>query len=185
MKATSIFALVATSIVAAGCHAVAADLTRAQAKAALDKLGAATPITQITLSIEHLAKVGQAKDAKTLISRVFVEGKSVGCLPDPSDVRIATGQFVQCTPIDAGVTWQNPGVIVPLKQPIKWAIVEITGIASGQNPTDKVAEYTWQYDFSSFSLPKEFDEILTIPLRSGKALFRLYDDGWRFVEYVP
>lgn len=185
MKATSVFAVTVSCILAASCHAAAADLTRAQAKTILDKVGAGTSNAQISLSVDHLVKLGEAKDAKTLLLKVFVDGKSVACLPDSSDVRIATGQFVQCTTLDPGITWQNPGAMVPLRQPIKWAIVEITGIASGQNPNEKIAEYTWQFDFSSFSLPKEFEDALRTPLRAGKALFRLYDDGWRFAEFVP
>jgi len=66
---------------------------------------------------------------------------------------------------------------------VKWVVIEVTGIADGQAPSEKIVEDTWHYDFSFFSLPKDVEAALE-PLRTGKALFRLYDNGWRFVQLM-
>jgi hypothetical protein len=64
----------------------------------------------------------------------------------------------------------------------KWSVIEITGITDGQSPNEKIVEDTWEFDYSSF--PKEIGDVLKVPIRHGKAVIRLYDDGWRFVNFM-
>ncbi len=166
------------------CHS--SELTRAQARNLLNKAGAGVSTTQITFSAEQLQKLAALKDAKdadTTLAKLFAMNKLKPCLPDGSDVRIMTGQFVQCPNPGPEITWQHPGVVAFLRTPVKWVVNEVTGIADGQTPSEKIVEDTWHYDFSSFSLPKGVEAALE-PLRTGKALFRLYDDGWRFAQFM-
>ena len=46
----------------------------------------------------------------------------------------------------------------------------------------KVVEFTWKYDLSEYPQGAEGIFNLTPPAQR-KALLRLYDDGWRFVEF--
>ena len=163
------------------CHA--SELTRAEARKIVEKVGAEQSFPEISLSSEQSQKLFQIKDADTVLSKIFVKEKTKMCLPDSSDMRLMSGQFVLCSkPVNPDITWQNPGIRCSLKTPIKSVIVEVTGITDAQGgPSDKIVEYTWQFDSSSF--PKEVADTLKRSLRTGKALLRRYDDGWRFVEY--
>ena len=103
------------------------------------------------------------------------------CLPDSGDARLLTHQFVLCQGVvPPDVTWQQSGYLLPSKHPVKWILIEVTGITdSAQN--EKIVEYTWKWDSSPF--PSEIQDVLRYSPRPGKSLFRLYDDGWRFVEF--
>jgi hypothetical protein len=156
------------------------ELTRSKAKEIIDKVASQPTITQIILTADQalrMQKLGEkANDS-------FAAGSWKVCLPDPSDVRIATGDFVLCQgAVPSEVTWQRPGVLVQLKKPTTWTLLEVTGISDAPNAqNEKIVEYTWQYDISSFA--KETKDALQFSPRPGKALLRLYDDGWRFVEF--
>jgi len=113
---------------------------------------------------------------------LFVDGGR-WCLPDPNDMRMMTGNFVQCQNYVAlDISWQNPGVIMFLKTPIKWTVKEVTGITEGATPSEKAVDVTWQFDLSSF--PQNFQDAIQQPLLKGKVLFKLYDDGWRFEKLI-
>ncbi len=72
-------------------------------------------------------------------------------------------------------------MLITIGKPITWKITEITGISdAGSSHTEKIVEFNWVYDFSAF--PKETKEGFKC-VYSGKSLVRLYDDGWRFVEF--
>jgi len=243
MKITSV---VITTCIACSfsisCHA-AADLTRAQAKQAFEKVAAAdAPATTITLSGSQLARLknvpppappaqdshaqpapkkhgwlskiitvdsGNGTPANTPananLSRVFklvyappqttysfadptnhpaqfVDGGR-WCLPDPSDMRIMTGNFVHCENyVGTDIDWQHPGILMILKQPIRWTVTAVTGITEGATPSEKIVDVTWQFDLSSF--PLEFRDAIQQPPLTGKTLFKLYDDGWRFEKLI-
>jgi hypothetical protein len=95
-----------------------------------------------------------------------------------------TGQFAQCLNIlnAADITWDHPGVLLTLKTGIKAIIVEVTGIADA-SANEKTVEETWKFDLSP--LPKEIGDAIKPATNPGKALLRLYDDGWRFVQFTP
>jgi hypothetical protein len=57
----------------------------------------------------------------------------------------------------------------------------VTGITDGLTIHEKIAEYTWVYIFPGAS--PELQDFLNSQTAPGKALFRLYDDGWRFVQF--
>ncbi|WP_348262865.1 hypothetical protein P8935_24120 [Telmatobacter sp. DSM 110680] len=162
-------------------------LTRDGAKDILDKVGISNQFHQIVLGPDEASKFlhidpSTAQKLATLMD--FNHFKS--CLPDSSDIRLASGQYVLCIGyIPAGVDAQHPGVMLPLTKPVGWRIVEITGISADSNASnDKVAEYTWKYDLSDY--PHDAESIFNpMPPAQGKALLRLYDDGWRFVEFRP
>jgi len=95
------------------------------------------------------------------------------------------GEFVLCqNPISPEeITWEHPGVLIKLKTPVKWYLIEVTGIAgTAGSQNDRIVEDTWQFDLSSF--PKEIQDALKTPPLKGKALLRLYDDGWRFMQFM-
>ena len=180
MKTKVTFAIVSVSCVLVCCHA--AELTRAEAKKIIEKVRAEQSFPEISLSNEQSMKLFQLPNAGPLLDKVFVSEKSKPCLPDRSDMRLMSGQFVLCPkPVNPDITWQKPGGMFSLKTPIKSVIIEVTGITDAQSgPSDKIVEYTWQFDYSSF--PKEVADALKLPPRTGKSLLRRYDDGWRFVE---
>jgi hypothetical protein len=112
----------------------------------------------------------------------FVDGGR-WCLPDPSDMRIMTGNFIQCVNyVGTDIDWQHPGVVMILKQPVGWAVKEVTGITEGSIPSEKIVDITWQFDLSSF--PPELKDAINQPALTGKILFKLYDDGWRFEKLI-
>jgi hypothetical protein len=157
------------------------ELTRPKAKRILEKVAADSSITQISLSSDQALRLLKTKDSLAFFAK-FSTGRARPCLPDGSDVRIMAGDFALCPSPLPEITWQHPGWMIALRRPIKWTIFEITGITDGQNLNEKVVEYTWQYDYSPF--PKEGADVLKVPIRKGKAVIRLYDDGWRFVNFM-
>jgi hypothetical protein len=204
MKVTPIFAVASLAcLLSISCHA-ASDLTRAQAKRAFDKIAAADdPTTVLTFSTSQMQRL--EKLPKDTLEQVFtlvyappqgpfsfadptnhpaqfVDGGR-WCLPDPSDMRLMSGNFIQCKEY-AGVDidWQHPGVLMVLKNPIRWTVVGVTGITEGDTPSQKIVDVTWQYDLSSF--PQELQDVIKQPLLKGRILFKLYDDGWRFEKLI-
>jgi hypothetical protein len=187
----------------------ASDLSRPEAKRIIDKVVAGINVTEISVSTEQMQRLKNIHDAPTVLSKVFVlqsappqstnalmglaqslSGPSAAsfrdggrmCLPDSSDQRIMMGQFVLCVNmLTPDITWQNPGIKLTLKTPLKLTLLEITGIAEN-SPTEKVVEDTWQYDFSSW--PTEMKDAIKPAIYNGKAQFHLYDDGWRFEKFL-
>jgi hypothetical protein len=204
MKVTPIFAVASLAcLLSISCHA-ASDLTRAQAKRAFDKIAAADdPTTVLTFSTSQMQRL--EKLPKDTLEQVFtlVYAPPQGpfsfadltnhpaqfvyggrwCLPDPGDMRLMSGNFIQCKEyVGIDIDWQHPGVLMVLKNPIKWTVVEVTGITEGETPSEKVVDVTWQYDLSSF--PQVLQDAIKQPLLKGKILFKLYDDGWRFEKLI-
>jgi hypothetical protein len=169
-------------VLSGGCHG--SELTRSQAKRILDNVAAHQTSDQITISAAQLRKILFIKNGAPFFDTVQ-RGGVTRCMPDSSDARVATGEFALChNSITAeGITSNQPGALIRLKVPIKWSFTEITGITAapgGQN--DRIVEYTLGVDLSSF--PKEIREPLSSSPLKGKALLRLYDDGWRFVQFM-
>ena len=169
-------------VLSAGCRS--SDLTRSQAKRILDNVAAQQSFNEVTISAAELKKVLFIKDGAPFFDMVQRGGVN-RCLPDSTDARLMMGEFVLCrNPITAdAIAPDQPAVLLRLKVPVKWYIVEVTGIAAAPGgPNDRVVEDTWQFDLASF--PEEIRSSLkTAPLK-GKALLRLYDDGWRFVQFM-
>lgn len=191
-------------LVSISCHG--SELTRAQAKKAFEKIAEEDqPTDKITLSAEQMQRLKSIPNANTVLSKVFnlvsappqepwtfanptnkaasfVDGGQ-WCLPDPSDARLMSGQFVQCQDY-AGldISWQRPGIRMLLRKPIRWVVLEVTGVTEGSTSSEKIVDVTWQFDLSSF--PREIQDAIKQPLLQGKALFKLYDDGWRFEKLV-
>jgi hypothetical protein len=76
-----------------------------------------------------------------------------------------------------GIELVGTSVWIHLAKPAKREVVEITGIADGDSPKAKVVEFT----FRSTPAP----EGLSLRPGSGRAEFKLFDDGWRVVAWVP
>jgi len=151
-------------------------LTRNGAKEILDKVAAQSSFTQIVLNREQAMSIATKRASEGDIRT------SKACLPDASDVRVLFGQFVFCSAlIPPGVTSQQPGLLVTFNKPYRWSLVEVTGMSDGQAPNEKNVEYTWEYVFPDFS--QDLQSALKYTPRPGKALLRLYDDGWRFVSF--
>jgi hypothetical protein len=68
-----------------------------------------------------------------------------------------------------------------LQKPIPRVFEKITGITNG-GPDEKVAEYEWYFKTDSF--PPDIRSLLPSlgQNRDGRAIFRLYDDGWRLMS---
>jgi hypothetical protein len=170
--------LVGTALLASGCSS-GKTLTRDSAKEIMGKVATQESLTQLTITVERAKKLQSLGPQINTLG--VINGKP--CLPDRGDMRIFTGQFVLCQGmIPPEITGMQHGVLLSLNKPFTWKIVEMTGIADAPDAkNEKLVEYTWQYDFSAYA--KELQDIFSIPPRPGRALFRLYDDGWRFVEY--
>ena len=64
------------------------------------------------------------------------------------------------------------------KAPISGRVLEITGIADGTDPSNKVVDFSWIWDFRS--APTEIQTLFQDSLAiKSKAHMRHYDDGWR------
>jgi hypothetical protein len=165
-----LLALVFLIVVSCG----ASELSRDKAKEILDKVGKEPNTLHITFGAER------GEQLRKMIGHGDIESVRP-CVPDPNDVRIATGQFVACyPPIPSEVSEDQPGVLVTLTKTITCTVVEITGIAEGASASEKHVEFNWEYNFSSLS--KEAQAAFRQGSHPGKALFRLYDDGWRYVK---
>jgi hypothetical protein len=180
-------ALVISGLFLAGCHH--SELTRAEAKRIIQKAMDENPIKEITVNGRRLldfAKQPSARHINDATANVFAWKQGKGCLPDQSDVRIATGQFILCpSPINPEVTWQALGIVVPLRTPLRRIVIEVTGITAGNTQNERTVEDIWQFDFGFFSkdIQRFLDDVSASP-RHGKATLRLYDDGWRLVELM-
>jgi len=177
------FSVVAILAMASSCRSQ--KLTRDSAQEILGKIGAQRQVGQLTVSIDQLTALTHLEpQAIDKVNEILNFNQGKPCVPDASDVRIAGGQFVLCQGYaPPEVTWQRPGVVLKLTKPIGWKVVEVTGISDDPHAsTDKIVEYTWRYDLTDF--PNGVEDILNPkPSPTGKAAFRLYDDGWRFVEF--
>src|ERR1700730_13364193 len=156
-----------------GCSS-AQQLTRSGAKDILNKLAAAQPVNVFTFNMDQAKKmmqsIKQPSDADIFKTVFAMKNPAKSCIPDASDVRVATGQLILCPmPVPAGITWQSAGSVTELKTPMHWSVVEVTGITGpSDNSTDRSVEFTWSYDLSSF--PKALRDMFTIPPSPGKAL---------------
>ena len=160
-------------------------LTRDSAKDILNKVGLSDQFHQFVIGSNEASQFvkidpGTAQKLATLMD--FNQFKS--CLPDRADIRLVSGKYVLCPGyIPPGIDAQHPGLLVPLFKPVGWRIIEITGISDdSNNQSNKVVEFTWKYDLSEY--PQGAERIFNLtPPAQRKALLRLYDDGWRFVEF--
>jgi hypothetical protein len=85
--------------------------------------------------------------------------------------------YAQCEHyIAVDINDKNPGALLLLKTPVRWFVKEVTGIST--SPNQKIVEFTWQTDLSSW--PADFQTAVNQPLQTSKAMFTLFDDGWRF-----
>ncbi|MGO8817572.1 MAG: hypothetical protein ACLQVG_23240 [Terriglobia bacterium] len=184
----------------------ASDLTRAEAKRMIEKAGVDAAYTEVSLSPEQMERLKSIYNAINILSTVFVmvsappqgpfalakESNEAAsyvdggqrCVPDSNDMRLNSGQFVPCqTPLSLAITWQHPGILMKLKNPIKPIILEVTGFSDGSSgPNEQIVGYTWQYDLSA--LPQDVQDAIGPRVRSGRALFRLSAEGWKFVHLM-
>lgn len=166
------------------------ELTRGEAKRIIQKELDRNPVKDITFRGETL--LTSAADEKKLTKdqldrrreaseKLFAWKTAKVCLPDQGDIRLAMGKYVLCSlPQNPSVDWQHPGMLVPLNAPIRRVVVEVTGITDASQ-SQRIVEDKWEYDFSS--VPADMRELmnrLAACPRVGKAMLRLYDDGWRF-----
>jgi len=174
MKPVSLVIFAAVMPLLLGCGPK--SLSRNFAKGILDREAAKEAITELTIPQDRLSFLQHGGTPDIKIMRA--------CIPDPADIRLAMNQFSLCKgSIPPGVTWRQPGVAVTLTKSVHWSVHEVTGISDGDNPNQKIVEYSWEFDFSQLS--KQEQDGLTLPLQTGKSLLQLYDDGWRWVKYVP
>ena len=73
------------------------------------------------------------------------------------------------------------GVVLQTIKPLPQRVVAVTGISdapSSQNGTAKLVDFTWNYNLDG--QPDEIRRLLSDRQdKSERAVFRLYDDGWR------
>lgn len=126
-------------------------------------------------TVQNLEKVFDLVEAASPTqSAMFVDGGQ-WCTP-PGFFGPGGLVYSQCEHyITTGITGDNPGILMLLKTPIRWKVKEITGIST--TPSQKIVDFTWQRDLSSW--PEAFQTAVNQPSQTSKAMFALYDDGWR------
>lgn len=82
---------------------------------------------------------------------------------------------------DAGQMPAMPAQVVTAI-PIKPYVIEVSGITEGGTESEKLVEYTWNWDFKP--LPEEVRYFFKDhPPERWKVTLKLYDDGWRAVKF--
>jgi hypothetical protein len=154
--------LVALSVFTVAASAVAATLTRPDAQRAIQK----HPDFATTDTIPGLVNPGFDR---AVADGLWVQAPSGG----------GPGGWVPSALGKQYFTSVTLGGIHLIK-PLHRAITAITGIADEHLSGEKVAEFTWHFTDLTPSLWKYTGA--TSGDHSGKATFRLYDDGWRVKE---
>jgi hypothetical protein len=157
------------------------DLTPDAAKALLDQQGAATNVSEFTLTQDQAhALTALSPD---LLASLQIQANQP-CLPNSADKRVRSHQFAACQGIfPAGISDQNPGVYLKVGRVFHWHIVEISGIVDPTaDHSQRLVGYTWQYDFSG--LPAEVQKVLSQGARhEGHSLFQVDGGAWKWLRY--
>lgn len=156
----------ALSLVACG----KADLSREQALGLIESSTDESIIRIRSWVLMH------PENEKSLRGLGFLSENNLGTIPADSlmvqEVQKFGGVRLASEPL---VGW--PAFLT--KDPIKVQL-SVDGLALDGDQTKRVADFSWQYK----ELPK-YSSVLAASGGTGKAVFRLYDDGWRLTEVVP
>lgn len=161
--------------------ALAQQLTQADAKAMLDKLGQASAAQEFTLTNDQEQQLNALPpDVRTGLPIVSTNP----CVLNPGDSRVRSHQFVVCRgilPVGFGPT--QTAFDVKFSRSFPWHIVTVNLSADDTgDPQKKLVEYLWEYDFTP--LPDKAQEILKGQApHPGRSLFELDGGAWKWAAY--
>lgn len=161
--------------------ALAQQLTQADAKAMLDKLGQSSAADEFTLTEQQEQQLNSLPpDVRSSVPIV----SATRCVLNPGDPRVKSHQFVVCRGIlPVGFGPQQTAFDVKLSHAFPWHIVTVDlNTDPPDDPQTKLVQYLWEYDFTG--LPPNAQEILKggAP-HPGRSLFRLDGGAWKWAAY--
>jgi hypothetical protein len=170
MKTTKIL-IILPLVSVFGCSS--AQLTRAKAQRVIQASDAYKPQKRVLLL--------QKQDLDACVANGYLRWNR--SFTDLSLSRTAKGnQFFE----SARGEWLGQMMLQPASVgtafPLKPTVVRVTGITDGENGS-KVVEYDWVWD--SDGVPPEMKSVFIVDKapNHGKAMLKLYDDGWRVEKW--
>jgi len=162
-------------------RAFAQQLTEHDVRTVLDKLGQSSATDQFTLTQAQADQIGAL--SPDLRGDLQIQTDSP-CVLNPRDTRVLHHQLVACLGLfPPGVSSQQTAHYYKFGHAFPWHVVVINiPTDPGDDPSEKLVQYTWEYDFSS--LPPQLQQILKGQgPRPGMSLFRLDGGAWQWVGY--
>jgi hypothetical protein len=163
------------------CPAFAQQLTEHDVRTMLDKLGQASATDDFTLTQAQADQLNAL--SKDLRDSLQIQTDSP-CVLNPRDPRVLHHQFIACKGLfPPGMSPQETAHYFKFGHPFPWHVVVIDiPTDPGDDPNEKLVQYTWEYDFSG--LPAPVQQILKgSGPRPGMSLFRLDNGTWQWVAY--
>jgi hypothetical protein len=161
-------------------QAFAQQLTEPVVRTTLDKLGQGSATDDFTIT--------DAQDQQLNSLGADVRGSLIQsdtpCVLNPRDRRVLSHQFAACQGLfPPGMGPDQSAHTIKLAHPFPWHVLVITiPTDPGDNPSEKLVQYTWEYDFST--APPQIQQILKgAEPRPGMSLFRLDGSAWQWVGY--
>ncbi|MGA8528179.1 MAG: hypothetical protein WB622_00595, partial [Acidobacteriaceae bacterium] len=127
--------------------ALAQQLTEADAKAMLDKIGQASAASEFTLTEQQEQQLNSLPpDVRSSVPTVSASP----CVLNPGDPRVKSHQFVVCRGImPVGFGPGQSAFDVKFSRAFPWHIVTVNlNTDPTDDPQTKLVQYLWEYDFS-------------------------------------
>jgi len=159
----------------------AQQLTEHDVRSMLDKLGQASSTDQFTVTDAQAQALNNLSSDQRAAAQIQTLSP---CVLNPGDPRVASGQFVVCKGLfPPGMGPTQSAYYLKMAHPFPWHVVVINIPEDpGDNPNEKLVQYTWEYDFTG--LPQPVQQILKgAAPRPGMSLFRLDGGAWQWVAY--
>lgn len=160
---------------------LAQQLTEHDVRTMLDKLGQGSATDEFTITDAQ----AQALNALSSDQRSAAQIQALTpCVLNPGDPRVTSHQFVVCKGLfPPGMGPRQSAYYLKLGHPFPWHVLVITiPTDPGDDPSQKLVQYTWEYNFAG--LPEPVQEILKgASPRPGMSLFRLDGGTWQWVAY--
>jgi hypothetical protein len=160
---------------------LAQQLTEANAKAMLDKLGQSSASDEFTLTDQQEQQLNSLP--REVHSSLPIASVSQ-CVLNPGDPRVKSHQFVVCKGIlPVGFGPKQTAYDVKFTRAFPWHIVTVDlNTDPTDDPQTKLVQYLWEYDFSG--LPQQAQDILKGEApHPGRSLFRNDGGAWKWVAY--
>lgn len=157
------------------------QLTEHDVRTMLDKLGQASATDEFTLTQAQADQINAL--SKDLRDTLQIQADSP-CVLNARDPRVVHHQFVACKGLfPPGMGPQQAAHYFRFGRAFPWHVAVITiPTDPGDDPSEKLVQYTWEYDFSG--LPEPVQKILKgSGPRPGMSLFRLDGGAWQWVGY--
>jgi hypothetical protein len=162
-------------------RACAQQLTEHDVRTTLDKLGQASAADDFTLTQAQADQLNALSPDLRAALQIQTDSP---CVLNSRDPRVLHHQLVACKGLfPPGLGPQQPAHYYKFGHAFPWHVAVINlPTDPGDDPNEKLVQYTWEYDFST--LPAPVQQILKGPgPRPGMSLFRLQNGAWEWVAY--